>query len=63
MADEWAASGREGFQVFASIDGRGFGQRRQDMKDMLLATNGKVFTMVTLFRLVECTNLANYRTR
>ena len=34
------------FQVIACIDGRGFSIRREDMKKLLLATNGKVFTML-----------------
>lgn len=30
---------------------------------MLLATRGKVFTLKTLSRLVECSNLARFRTK
>ena len=38
-------------------DGRGFSIRREDMKKLLLATNGKVFTMASMDRLVETTAL------
>ena len=45
------------FEVIACIDGRGFSIRREDMKKLLLATNGKVFTMASMDRLVETTAL------
>ncbi len=37
-----------GFTVIACIGGRGFGVRREDMKKLLLATKGNVFTPKTL---------------
>lgn len=51
------------FEVIACIAGRGFGVRREDMKKMLLATRGKVFTLQNLGRLVECTRLSEFRSR
>ncbi|RJX18310.1 MAG: hypothetical protein C4575_10835 [Desulforudis sp.] len=51
------------FEVIACIGGRGFGVRREDMRKLLLATRGKVFTQRTLGQLVECTRLREYRTR
>lgn len=51
------------FQVVACISGRGFKVRREDMKKLLLATRGKVFTLRNLSHLVDCTRLAEYRTR
>ena len=48
MRDTRVREGNTGFQVVACIDGRGFGIRRQDMKDMLTATLGKVFTLSTV---------------
>ncbi len=51
------------YEVIACIGGRGFGVRREDMKKMLLATRGKVFTLNTLDRLVENTRLREFRTR
>lgn len=64
---ELSLSGRTGknprFQVVACIGGRGFGVRREDMKKMILATRGKVFTSNTIDRLVDCTRLREYRSR
>lgn len=51
------------FQVIACIGGRGFGVRREDMRKMLLATEGKVFTPKTLDRLVAHTRLAEFATK
>ena len=51
------------YEVIACIGGRGFGVRREDMKKMILATRGKVFTAKTLDRLVECTRLREFKTR
>lgn len=58
-----AAAGQPKFQVIACIAGRGFGVRREDMKKMLLATRGKVFTLKTLDRLVECSDLQKFQTK
>ena len=54
--------GRNKFEVVACIAGRGFGVRREDMKKLLIATRGKVFTPKTLDRLVDCTGLKNFGT-
>jgi hypothetical protein len=51
------------FQVIACIAGRGFKVRREDMKKLLLATRGKVFTMQNLDHLVACTRLADFKTK
>lgn len=51
------------YEVVACIGGRGFGVRREDMKKMLLATRGKVFTLKTLDQLVEHTRLKEFRTK
>jgi hypothetical protein len=45
------------FQVIACIGGRGFGVRREDMKKMIIATRGKVFTARTLDSMVANTRL------
>ena len=58
-----APAGQQKVQVIACIAGRGFGVRREDMKKMLLATRGKVFTLKTLDRLVECCDLQKFRTK
>jgi len=51
------------FEVVACLAGRGFGVRREDMKKLLIATQGKVFTSKTLDHLVDCTGLKKFRTR
>lgn len=56
-----AASEKAGrFEVIACIGGRGFGVRRADMRKLLMATRGKVFTLNTLTRLVECSRLCEF---
>ncbi|MGA2656380.1 MAG: hypothetical protein ABSH34_02570 [Verrucomicrobiota bacterium] len=57
------AGGQPKYQVIACIAGRGFGVRREDMKKMLLATRGKVFTLKTLNRLVDCSALKAFQTK
>lgn len=52
--------GHTGYEVVACIGGRGFSVRREDMKKMILATRGKVFTINTLDRLVECSRLKEF---
>jgi hypothetical protein len=49
------------FEVIACIGGRGFGIRREDMRKLLLATQGKVFTLRTLHKLIECTRLQEFK--
>jgi hypothetical protein len=51
------------YEVVACIAGRGFGVRREDMKKLLLATRGKVFTLKTLDALIAHTRLKEFRTR
>ena len=51
------------YEVVACIGGRGFGVRREDMKKLLYATRGKVFTVKTMDRLIECTRLNEFRAR
>jgi hypothetical protein len=54
------AQGMYPFQVIACVDGRGFGVRREDMRKLLEATGGKVFTLETLEHLVKHTALQEY---
>ena len=58
-----APDGAPKFQVIACIAGRGFGVRKEDMRKLIEATRGKVFTPKTLGRLVECSALAAYATK
>lgn len=57
ISNQRRREGETGFQVIACIDGRGFGVRREDMRKLLEATNGKVFTLNTLDHLVAHTDL------
>ncbi len=60
MRDERLRQGRRSFDVVACIDGRGFGVRREDMKRILVACRGKVFTLRTLDRLIGSTRLKDF---
>lgn len=48
------------YEVVACIDGRGFRERREDMRQMLTALGGKVFTTATLDALILNTRLAGF---
>ena len=63
LSMEGHPDGNARFEVVACIDGRGFGVRREDMKKLLLATRGKVFTLQNIHQLVDHTCLANFRSR
>lgn len=60
MRNRRVREGGRGFEVVACIDGRGFGVRREDMRQMLLNTEGKVFTLATLDRLIRHTRLQSF---
>lgn len=51
------------YEVVACIAGRGFKQRREDMKKLLVATRGKVFTLQTVSHIVEHTGMRAYETK
>ena len=54
--DAHVSSGKmKRYEVVACIDGRGFRQRKEDMRQMLLALEGKVFTSATLDQLLTHT--------
>jgi hypothetical protein len=63
IRDERIRAGQPGFEVVACIDGRGFGVRREDMRRMLLKTQGKVFTLATLDQLIAHTRLKEFLPR
>lgn len=63
MADERARSGRQTYEVIACLAGRGFGVRREDMRQMILHTKGKIFTPKMLDFLVDCSAFSSFRTR
>lgn len=53
----------KGYDVIACIAGRGFKVRREDMRRLLQATDGKVFTLTTMHLLIENTRINEYRVR
>jgi hypothetical protein len=63
MAEQRRLSGHPTYQVIACLAGRGFGVRREDMRQMILHTGGMIFTPRTLNRLVECSDLIAYRSK
>lgn len=48
------------YDIVACIAGRGFKCRREDMRRLLEATNGLVFTLETIDRLVDCTRIGQF---
>ena len=60
IRDARERAGEPSFEVVACIDGRGFGVRRQDIRRLITATRGKVFTLATLDRLIEETRLREF---
>lgn len=60
LSEERGRDGRSTFEVVACIDGRGFGVRRADMRQLIERTGGRVFTRATLDRLVQHTRLREY---
>ncbi len=60
LASAGMPPGQRRYEVVACIAGRGFGERRKDMEKLLQATQGKVFTLQNLDRLVECTALKGF---
>jgi hypothetical protein len=55
--------GRPAYEVVACIDGRGFRQRREDMRQLLLRLGGKVFTGASLDALVNQTRIREFVTK
>lgn len=53
----------QNYDVIACIAGRGFKVRREDMRRLLQATDGKVFTLSTMHLLIEHTRIREYRIR
>ncbi|MBI5491466.1 MAG: hypothetical protein HY893_00880 [Deltaproteobacteria bacterium] len=53
-------SGRASYEVIACIDGRGFRERREDMRQLLLRLSGKVFTTATLSHITTHTRIKGF---
>lgn len=58
--NEYVTAGRPGYEVVACIDGRGFRERREDMRQLLLRLGGKVFTTATLDHLTTHTRIREF---
>ena len=54
---------RPRFEVVACIAGRGFGIRREDMKKLIIAARGRVFTLQNISELVKHTRLKEFRSQ
>jgi hypothetical protein len=63
MSEQRLREGKSCYQVIACLAGRGFGVRREDMRQMIVYTKGKVFTPKTLDRLVDYSVLSQFRTK
>lgn len=63
MSEQRLREGKPSYQVIACLAGRGFGVRREDMRQMIVHTQGKVFTPKSFAHLVDCSALAQFRTR
>jgi hypothetical protein len=63
LSTQGQPSNQPRFEVIACIGGRGFGVRREDMRKLLYATRGKVFTFNLLDKLVAYTRLQEFRTK
>jgi len=63
MSEQRAREGKEPYEVIACLAGRGFGVRREDMRQMIRHAKGKVFTPRTLDRLIDNSSLKKFRTK
>lgn len=63
LSAQGQVAGAHKYEVIACIGGRGFGIRREDMKKLLIATRGKVFTLKTLDRLVTYSTLKQFKSK
>lgn len=54
--------GSKRYEIVACIAGRGFKVRREDMRRLLQATDGKVFTLESIDALVNCTRIQDFVT-
>lgn len=60
--NQHVAEGWSPYEVVACIDGRGFCERNEDMRQLLLRLDGKVFTMASLGHLVDYTRIREFVT-
>jgi hypothetical protein len=60
--NQHVAEGWIPYEVVACIDGRGFRERREDMRQLLLRLQGKVFTMASLNQILNHTRIREFVT-
>jgi len=60
ISEDRQQQGKTGFEVVACIDGRGFGQRRESMRQLLRAVHGKVFTLASIDQLISNTAIGKF---
>lgn len=60
LRDQRLRNGVPAFEVVACVDGRGFGIRREDVRKLLVATKGKLFTLQTVERIIDSTSLKHF---
>ena len=60
--NQHVSEGKPYYEVVACIDGRGFRERREDMRQLLQRLDGKVFTTVSLNQLVVHTVIRDFVT-
>jgi hypothetical protein len=63
MSEQRTREGKEAYEVIACLAGRGFGVRREDMRQMIYHTKGKIFTPRNLNRIIDCSSLRAFRTK
>jgi hypothetical protein len=61
LRDRRLRDGKLTFDVIACVDGRGFGIRREDVKKLLLATKGRLFTLQTVGNIIDHTALKGFQ--
>lgn len=61
LRDQRLRRGDPAFEVVACVDGRGFGIRRADVTKLLLATEGKLFTLQTVKSIIDSTSLKHFQ--
>ncbi len=61
LRDQRLQSGALSFEVVACVDGRGFGIRREDVKKLLIATKGRLFTLQTVEYIIDNTSLKDFQ--
>ena len=57
LRDRHSRRGEPAYELIAFVDGRGFGIRREDVRKLITATKGKLFTLETVDQIVDHTSI------